>query len=609
MRVRIGHRWWRVWAYDLESRSDEESVKRNETSVWLSSFIDENSKIEDEENYFYGIESFLNRLRELASRRRKHGDSKRPVVNQLIYIWNLSFEWSFLLPQLLSDGFGWTEKIEKEDEFVFSSVSTKTASIVWRAQIKFEKKDGIIEFRDLNKIFAGSLRSVAKSFGLETQKGKIDYKMKRPEGYMPTKEEKEYCFKDTRIVMEILMKMQEKGDKDFWGSVSAATYSCRKMLKVGYSKSYHPKEAFRKQYPRLGTEESEFVRRSLAGGIAYAPPRWQFKEIKAQIGHIDFHQSHPSRMARNVFPYGEGEKGEGEPPWLLHRIYCCHVRVSFSGVILHSVIRLIGIDAIDELDLTLWDFEIDLMKKVYLNLRIEYVDYYAYKYQMLPWRKYFKDNYRKRLEAKKSGDQFNVMYFKLLNNSCFGKFCENGNKPICENYVDEDGYIDSKLHRKDIIDCNASYTYLPVGSCVPAYSRVALIESALKLDPTGERIIYFDTDSIFFIKDEVTMGNIDKLRIDEEMGSFGWEDDCREMQVTAPKRYKLKHADGVTEVKMAGVTLPEKPIYEEMNMIDGEYSANSRVRAKGGTLIVEKAKKLKIQDKYSDIYKRNSKRV
>ena len=56
MIVRTGNRRFSVYAYDVESHNDEESIAKNETSVWLSSFINEESKEDDENSYLYSID-------------------------------------------------------------------------------------------------------------------------------------------------------------------------------------------------------------------------------------------------------------------------------------------------------------------------------------------------------------------------------------------------------------------------------------------------------------------------------------------------------------------------------------------------------------------------
>ena len=48
MITRIGRRKYQIYAMDIESHNDEESIAKKETSMWLGCFIDENSKVEDE---------------------------------------------------------------------------------------------------------------------------------------------------------------------------------------------------------------------------------------------------------------------------------------------------------------------------------------------------------------------------------------------------------------------------------------------------------------------------------------------------------------------------------------------------------------------------------
>ena len=187
-----------------------------------------------------------------------------------------------------------------------------------------------------------------------------------------------------------------------------------------------------------------------------------------------------------------------------------------------------------------------------------------------------------------------------------------------ENYVDEQGAIDSIEHPVEDPPIGGKYTYKPVGSAIPAYSRVALIRAGLKLG--WENILYMDTDSLFFILNKETISKVKTLEINEKMGSFGWEDvdengftKLTGAQFTAPKRYKLKDDDGTFDVKMAGVSNPKEDLngkeleYDEVNMIDGIFSAHLRKRAEGGTLILDVPKKLQVQEKYRKVYQRNKK--
>ena len=628
---RIGRKIHKCFGLDIETHNDLETIQKKETSMWLGCFIDENSKIDDPTSYVYNMDELLQRIEQETTPKRRHNE-KIPIKNVAIYVYNFSFEWSFILPVLVEKGFTFKEKIEKDDEYVYNSVSTKTCSSVWCAQVKFSKKSGIAKFIDLAKIYGGGLGKVAKAFNLPTQKGEIDYTLNRLHGHIPTKEEKEYCFKDTRIIIDILLAMIQKNDKEFFNAVSMASYSMKKMIKTGWPRATKPYAEFRKIYPELSETETEFLRKGVGGGITYATSRWQFKDINQQILHIDAHQMHPTQAYMKLFPYGEGEYFVGKPPKA--RICACRVRITYDDVRLHSVISLIGCDFTTEKELVIWDFEIPTMQKVYVNLEIEYIDGYAYKMRPLPWRKFYANNYDQRLKARAKGDDFNVLYYKLLNNSSYGKLLERSHTQVFANFINEDGIIDSQVLDKppEEIEINAKYTYIPVGSCIPAYSRVNLIETALKFG--WEKICYFDTDSIFVIKDKETTkvweNEIPKF---DYLGGWALEEIIDRAQFTAPKRYKTE-VNGKTTIKAGGINFAkfkeqkvddlltkearivskeerEEMIdkyqipYDEINIISNKFKVQRAFRCKGGTIIIFQEKEMGIQQKYKGIYEQN----
>ena len=605
---------------DIETHNDLESIAKRESSMWLGCYIDEASKVEEEASYFYTMREFITRLDEDTKPHRNKAKT-RLCNNVMVYIYNLSFEWSFLLPVLLEEGYSFKEIIESEDEKVFNSVSTKSCSSVWQVNIKTGKKNGIVQLRDLSKLYGGGLAKVAKSFGLETQKGEIDYRLNRLHNYKITKEEKEYCFKDTRIIIEVLEKMVD--DKDFWKSISMASYSMLKLVQRGYPRALKPYLEYRKAYPELSEEENAFLREGVEGGITYAPVAWQFKDVKADILHIDAHQMHPSSAYFNLFPYGEGTFFIGKPP--LGYISACRIKISYDDVILHSIIKLIGLPFISHKEIVVWSFEIPTMYKCYVNLKIEFICGYAYKCRMLPWRKYYSDNYYKRLEAKKNKDAFLTLYYKLLNNSSYGKHLEKPHNTTLINYINPLGIIDSEVVEKDEehTKANAKYTYLPVGSCIPAYSRVTLIETAFKINPKGDKILYFDTDSIFFIEDEETLKNWAQINQEDFLGGWALEEKITRAQFTAPKRYKTI-SDDKLNIKMAGINFNtllnqinagrkeedkvniEDVPFDEINIISNRFIVQRAFRCKGGTLIDFQDKEISVQPKYRATYEKNT---
>ena len=631
MYQRIARKKYIIKALDIETHNDIVSIQKGETSMWLGCYIDENSEMDNPSSYFYSFEELFDRFEIDTNPKRSKGNQSRPVKNICVYIYNLSFEYSFFINTLIARGFECKDHIEKDDEYCFSSVSTKSCSSVWQVMVKFSRKGGVVLFRDLAKLFGGGLSNVAKSFKLETQKGEIDYRKNRLDpNYVITKEEKEYCFKDTRILMEILMKMSEKEDKDFWNAVSMASYSMRKLLKRGWPRSLKPYMEFRKMYPELDEEETNFLRQSVGGGITYATDKWQFIDINQRIGHIDLHQAHPSSAFFKLFPFGKGEYFTGKAP--LGRICCCRIRISYDYVKLHSVIKLIGLPFIEDKEIVVWDFEIPVMYKCYVNLRVEYIDGYAYKMSPLKWRRYYADNYNFRLEAKKNKDAFNILYYKLLNNSSYGKLLEKPHNQFYKNIIRPDGVIDSEVIDKNVKEINARYTYLPVGSCIPAYTRRTLIEGALALG--WENVIYFDTDSIFFIWNKETEEAWSKFNQEDFLGGWGWEEFIDRAQFTAPKRYKLE-SEGKTTIKAGGINFdeyikrvhkgefdeiydPEEMTekeaisqinipYDEINIVSSSWKVQRAYRVKGGTIIEFQDKDMKIPKKYLPIYEKNVK--
>lgn len=623
MKRKIGKKNFRHFAFDIETHNDEESIRLQETSMWLGCIIDENSKVDSEESYFYSMDECLDFWEKESTQKRTN--KKRPIKNLCMWVYNLSFEWSFLLPVLLKRGFSFKAKIEKNDAMVFSSVTTKSVSSVWMAEIKFHKESGIILFKDLAKIFpgVGGLRELAAAFALPTQKGEIDYRKNRLHNYVIPFFEKEYCFNDCKIVVDILQEMQRRDDKEFWSSTSAATYSMKKLLKTGYPRAIRPYIKFREEYPILSKEEYEFIKKGTGGGLTYPMEQFQFKVINQRVLHIDAHQMHPSQCYFKLFPYGTGTYFKGRPPKPFSEMAMCHLKISYDYAKCFSNICLIGIKTIEDFDIYVWDFEIPTMFKIYEGLKIEYIEGYSYKKKKFPWKKYYATNYKKRKEAKAKKDPFGILYYKLLNNSSYGKFLEKPHNEIFENWIRPDGIIDSVVEPKPIEewDLCAKYNYSPAGSAIPAYSRVYLIETALKFGI--ENLIYFDTDSIFCIYNDFTK-RVWENEIDHTdfLGGWALEEISERVQFTAPKRYKIEYRDKdghlQSIVKMAGVNFIREvekdgekrleryqPQFEEVNIVSSSWRVQRAYRVKGGTLIEFQVKEISVQEKYSDIYKRN----
>ena len=346
-------------------------------------------------------------------------------------------------------------------------------------------------------------------------------------------------------------------------------------------------------------------------------------------------------MYSKIFPCGVGEYFVGKPVKLFKHINCCHIKISYDDALIHSSIKLLNNNhMVSEAELYVWDFEIPTMKKIYTNLEIEYIDGYCYKARFLPWRNYVKNNYLDRLKAKAEHNEFNTLFYKLLNNSSYGKFLEKPHNEQFENFINNLGIIDSIITEKDEKKINAKYTYLPVGSCIPAYSRVNLIETALlfckrRKDgyPDVSNLLYFDTDSIFFLWNDFTKEVWSKIPQNDFLCNWGFEEMIQKAQFTAPKRYKTE-SNGVATIKAGGINfldykshkvdeeIKENNLevddeerkqlihdyqipYNEVNIISSKWRVQRAYRVKGGTIIEFQEKEISIPKKYLAIYENN----
>ena len=194
--------------------------------------------------------------------------------------------------------------------------------------------------------------------------------------------------------------------------------------------------------------------------------------------------------------------------------------------------------------------------------------------------------------------------FKKLNNCSYGKMLEKPHNEIFENTLNEKETITSNIIEKtgSDIKVNSKYTYLPIGSCIPAYSRVQLIETALKFG--YQNVIYFDTDSIFIIDSENAQAVLKTLPTKDWLCNWGVEPYITKAQFACPKRYKIQPENKPCQIKMAGINGIQQE-YEETNVVSSSWQVKRAYRVKGGTLIEFQTKKVEVQPKYLEIAKRN----
>ena len=257
-------------------------------------------------------------------------------------------------------------------------------------------------------------------------------------------------------------------------------------------------------YPRYELEkdkkELDALFHSYEGALTFALPDVQFKDINAQILHIDAHQMYPTQVCKHVFPCGKGTYFEGPAP--KGKMSLMHIRASYDSVILNARPSLIGLDFGQDIDLWVWDFEIPEFKKCYENFQYHIIEGYCYDFRPFPFKAAYEENYANRRASRAKGNKFGVIYWKLLNNTSYGKL---GEKTHTDKVVDieyENGIYTDIKEKKDVQFYGGLHTYLPVTSCITAYARIALIEMAFTFGI--DRTLYLATDSLFVLLNSET---------------------------------------------------------------------------------------------------------
>lgn len=239
-------------------------------------------------------------------------------------------------------------------------------------------------------------------------------------------------------------------------------------------------------------------------------------------------------------------------------------------------------------DLWLWDFELALAQRCYVNFHFDILETWAYKGRIMPWSNYLKMNWENRCLADDLGDKSKSNHFKHCNNVIFGKLIQ---KPKLEDF-------ESVLDSHDILTTTAktrknqrktTYSYSPAGSCITARGRWVEIMTALKFGASN--IMYMDTDSLFIIDNPQTRKVLSTLNIKKELGGWKLTEGIERAFFPMAKRYKYEK-DGITIVKGSGFSFDaiDRSNYEEVKLTEGEIEVRMKRQIKGG-IVREKVKK------------------
>ena len=402
---------------------------------------------------------------------------------------NLKFDGEFLLIYLMKSGYQLIkdsrEKLQgKQFRTLISDMGTWYTvefSTPYKTKVKIINTLCLFPFK---------LGELAKAFGLQEEKGSIDYDYVRPEWYKPTSEEIDYIKNDCIIAGRALRYNLEIGDSRMTVGSNA----------LAFFKSQFTKKKMDHHFPALSLEEDEFVRKSYRGGWTYTKPNIKGKDIGT--GKIyDVNSLYPSRMKYELMPYGEGIYFTGKyiedkhHPLYVQRLECSF-ELKANKLPTIQLKHTMGYHKSEYctsthgeiVELTLTNIDLEIFLEHYKVKNICYTDGYKYKATYGIFDEYIDYWMDEKIEAEKEGNKPRRTIAKLKLNSLYGKFAK---RPKGRQKYPELENDCLKLITGD--EEEQSTLYIPVGTFITAYARRYTITAAQK---NYKRFLYADTDSL-----------------------------------------------------------------------------------------------------------------
>ena len=449
-------------AADFETSNSKINIEREYTRVWLWDIFDPETR---EHRNGYDIDSFIDYVFSLPSR--------------IFYFHNLKFDGSFIIYFLLSYGFRVSDSKES------GTISTLiTDRLIWYTFTVYYHGRRYI-FRDSAKKIIGSLEQAAKDFDLPIRKGEIQYDLHRDEGYIPTKEEIEYCHIDTEILADILQYYYDNGMSQMTNASDAMKAYKNMVTEKGYQRFF----------PVLPKPIDDFIRKSYKGGYCYLNPKW-FNEDIHKVYCYDVKSMYPSVMYEKLLPYGiplhykgNYEYDEEYPLYIQEINVCCTLKEnkvpsiqtkSFMSIKLNYLKTTNG----KMLNLVLTSLDLERLIDDYYIEDIEYVQGFKFKGTT----DLFKDYIGHYFPLKESSTGAKKQLYKIFLNSLYGKFAmmterKKGIPEILNDHI--------KFQKTESEECDAMYT--AVASFITSWARHKLLNG---IYANYENFIYCDTDSM-----------------------------------------------------------------------------------------------------------------
>ena len=457
----------------------------------------------------------------------------------IIYFHNLSFDGEFIIWWLLENGYEYNEEDKPK---TFSSIIDETGSI-YEIKLTTENYKETWELRCSYKLFPKSIKDIGEMVGIPKLNETHDYNEIKNYTSLNdlTEEEKMYITNDVRIMVELIKYLQVVGVKGL--TMSSSAY--KNWLQEKYMLAHNDM----KKSP--DEEVVEIVRKSYRGGITKVNPLYAGLEFNDVIS-FDVNSLYPSVMYDNPMPIGDGkiyktiEEGRRDNRHLF--IVCAFVQYGKVRTGMHAFIgnqsgfsyaRKYSYD--EELSnkmLYLWLDEFNLFKLVY-DAEYTIIKVVGWKKANNVFKDYIDRWYKVKENAKTPAER---SLAKLMLNSLYGKFGMNDSRvtkvPVAIG--------DSIIYKT--IENNTTYYYKEVASYITSKARCKL---ASFMNKCGDKFLYCDTDSVYYIGHEIP--EIFKDVVDpKKLGYWKYEGHYTRFKALKAKCYLKQLDDGTIERRIAG---------------------------------------------------------
>ena len=551
------------WSADFETTTDE-----NDCRVWAYSL----SNIEEPEKFIYGND--LDDFFEWCS---------NPKENYVLYFFNLKFDGSFILSWLFENGFEYIDDKKYKEDKTFTTLITDMGQF-YSIEIYFEvngKKVNKVKILDAMKIFPNfSVERIADGFGLPISKLELDYKKKRPKGWVITPEEIDYIRNDVEIVARALKEMFNRG-------LTKMTIASDAMsdFKDRFKK-------FRCNFPILEDCVDADIRLSYKGGFTYANESYLEQEVGAGVV-LDVNSLYPSRMVDEYMPYGQPVFYEGKYKCdavfpLYIQTLTCKFRLKSNKIptiqlknnISFAPNEYLKSSNDEHITLTLTKPDLELFFEHYNVTDITWHGGWKFKQSKGLFDDYINYWMEQKITASKDKNPAQRQIAKLMLNSLYGRFGLSIKASRKAPYLDSEGivrFITLPEEKREPV-------YIPVAAFITAYGRCKTIRASQAIRDYSmqkygkDAYLYSDTDSIHAMLTDNDLEELkDIIDIDDyRLGAWAKEAEFTRACYIRQKCY-IEEINGKLSVTVAGLPKYLAPLITFENFKKGFTTENYEI--------------------------------